>query len=219
MRKVDELEEEASRLRRKKRQILAAAALLIIGVCVYGWVDAVLAPPPVVTPQRTDVGGSGRKAPEDIVVYVSGMVEHPGVVKVSGGSRALDAVNAAGGLLPGAEVSGLNLAQRLRDGMQIHVPGRPVIKDEGSSPQYQPVAGAARNSSPPAGAPVPAAKVNINTATAAELDQLPGIGPAMAARIVEWRQANGPFQSGEDLKKVQGIGEAKYRKLKDKITW
>ena len=131
----------------------------------------------------------------------------------------LDAVNAAGGLLPGAEVSGLNLAQRLRDGMQIHVPGRPVIKDEGSSPQYQPVAGAARNSSPPAGAPVPAAKVNINTATAAELDQLPGIGPAMAARIVEWRQANGPFQSGEDLKKVQGIGEAKYRKLKDKITW
>lgn len=218
MRKVDELEEEATRLRLKKKQIVTATVLLIIAGCAYGWVDKLLAPSPL-PEQNAAVTGLARKAPADIVVYVSGMVEHPGVVKVTGDSRALDAVNAAGGLLPGAELSGLNLAQRLRDGMQIHVPGRPVVKSEGSSPQYQPAGGAVKNSSPPAGASVPATKVNINTAAAAELDQLPGVGPAMAVRIVEWRQANGPFQSGEELKKVPGIGETKYRKLKDKITW
>ena len=218
MRKVDELEEEATRLRLKKKQIMTVTVLLIIGACVFGWADRMLAPPPL-PEQNAAVAGLARKPPADIVVYVSGMVEHPGVVKVTGDSRVLDAVNAAGGLLPGAELSGLNLAQRLRDGMQIHVPGRPVIKSEGSSPQYQPIEGAVKNSSPPAGTPVPATKVNINTAAAAELDQLPGVGPAMAARIVEWRQANGPFQSGEELKKVPGIGEAKYRKIKDKITW
>ena len=217
MRRVDEQAEEMARLRQKKRQILAAAAIGVLCASFYGWWRKTL-PAPAVWIPPAEVVEASRKAPAELVIYVSGMVEHPGVVKVAAGMRALDAVNAAGGLLPGADASKLNLAQLLRDGMQIHVPGKPQPGTKTSI--SRPAAGAPAHPTPASAAPAsPAEKVNINTADAPELDKLPGIGPAMAAKIVEWRNANGQFQSGEDLKQVKGIGESKYQKLKDKISW
>ena len=219
MRKVDELEEQADRLRQKKRKIVAALAVGILGFSIYSWWSKTTPPQPEVPSLGAEVAEASRKPRGEIVVYVSGLVEHPGVIKLPAGSRVLDAVNAAGGLLFGAEVSKLNLAQSLRDGMQIHVPGTPAVKNDGLSPHYQVAAGTGKNSTVPSGSVAPSDKININAATAAELDKLPGVGPAMAKRIVEWRQANGPFQSGEDLKQVKGIGDAKYQKLKDRISW
>ena len=219
MRKVDELEEQADRMRHKKRKIVATLAVCILGFSVYSWWSKTAPPQPEAPSPGAEVAEASRKSRGEIVVYVSGLVEHPGVIKLPAGSRALDAVNAAGGLLFGAEVSKLNLAQPLRDGIQVHVPGIPAVKNDGLSSHYQIDAGPGKKPSSPSGSVTPSDKININTATAAELDKLPGVGPAMAKRIVEWRQANGPFQSGEDLKQVKGIGDAKYQKLKDKISW
>ena len=219
MRKVDELEEQAERLRQKKRKIVAALAVCLLGFSSYSWWSKTTPPQSDVSSSGAEVAEASRQPRGEIVVYVSGLVEHPGVIKLPAGSRVLDAVNVAGGLLFGAEVSKLNLAQPLRDGMQIHVPGTPAVKNDGISSHYQMAAGTGKNSSTPPGSIAPSDKININTATAAELDKLPGVGPAMAKRIVEWRQENGPFHSGEDLKQVKGIGDAKYQKLKDRISW
>ena len=109
-----------------------------------------------------------------------------------------DAVNVCGGLLPTADEKAVNMAQVLKDGAQLQVPVKGAAGAGGSG----------KDSS---------GRVSINTADEKALDTLPGIGPAMARRIVEYRQSNGGFQSLEDLKKVKGIGAAKFEKLKDKV--
>ncbi len=134
----------------------------------------------------------------EITVYVTGAINKPGVVTVREGARMADAVKACGGLLPTADGEKVNMAQVLKDGQQVRVPE----KQAGSSA-------------------LPAntgkAPININTASAEELDALPGIGPAMAKRIIEYRETEGAFTAIEDIKKVKGIGEAKFEKMKDKI--
>ena len=153
------------------------------------------------------------KAPakeSEIVVYVAGAVNRPGVVQLAEGARAKDAVDACGGFLPTADTNGVNLAQKLKDGMQVTVPEK--------SPQGTAVQGAAGGAQAGAAKPLPEGMVNINTADEKELDKLPGIGPAMAKRIVEYRMENGAFQAPEEIKRVKGIGDAKYEKMKDKIA-
>lgn len=146
----------------------------------------------------------------EIVVYVAGAVNHPGIVRLAEGARAKDAVDACGGFLPTADTNGVNLAQKLKDGMQVTVPEK--------SPQGTAVQGAAGGAQAGAAKPLPEGMVNINTADEKELDKLPGIGPAMAKRIVEYRMENGAFQAPEEIKRVKGIGDAKYEKMKDKIA-
>ena len=147
----------------------------------------------------------------EIVVYVAGAVNHPGVVRLAEGARAKDAVDACGGFLPTADTNGVNLAQKLKDGVQVTVPEKAPVAAEGRAAQGAPTAsGAARS--------LPDGMVNINTADEKELDKLPGIGPAMAKRIIEYRTENGAFQSPEEIKRVKGIGDAKYEKMKDKIV-
>ena len=146
----------------------------------------------------------------EIVVYVAGAVNRPGVVQLAEGARAKDAVDACGGFLPTADTNGVNLAQKLKDGMQVTVPEK--------SPQGAAVQGAAGGAQAGAAKPLPEGMVNINTADEKELDKLPGIGPAMAKRIVEYRTENGAFQAPEEIKRVKGIGDAKYEKMKDKIA-
>lgn len=114
-----------------------------------------------------------------------------------------DAINACGGVLPNADHENINMAQVLKDGQQLRVPE----KTNGSSQ-----AGTAGNSGTGK-----AGLVNINTADEKALDALPGIGPAMAKRIIEYRETEGQFQTIEDLKKVKGIGDAKFNKMKDKL--
>jgi competence protein ComEA len=129
-----------------------------------------------------------------ISVYVNGAVATPGVYTLPEGSRVEDAINAAGGLLSGAEAENINLAQLLKDEQHIDVPG---IVDTGH---------------------VNAGRVNINTATAAELDALPGIGETTAQAIVDYRLENGPFQVVQDIMNVPGIGPAAYALIKDYIN-
>ena len=139
-----------------------------------------------------------------VTVYVSGEVKKPGLVTLDEDKRVADAVNAAGGVIETADVDHINMAAHLEDGMQVRVPMR--LRDAGEK-------GAAASTGRQT-----AGKINLNTATEKELQELPGIGPAMSARIVEYRESNGAFQNIDDIKKVRGIGASKFEKLKDRVT-
>ncbi len=145
----------------------------------------------------------------EIVVYVSGEVANPGVVRLAEGSRAIDAVNACGGVLPTADMNGINMAQSLKDGMQLIVSERQPAQTQSSVVSS---GGLATEASAAGG------RVNINQADVKGLQALPGIGPAMAQKIVDYRTQNGSFQVPEDIQKVKGIGPAKFEKMKDRIT-
>ena len=139
-----------------------------------------------------------------IFVHVEGAVAAPGLLELSEGSRVYDAIQAAGGFAEDARHDAVNLARVLTDGEQIVVPS---IQTDGGSD-------AASAASPG----TTAGKVNINTADAATLDTLPGIGASTAAKIVADREANGPFKTIEDLKRVSGIGDKKFSQLEGCIT-
>lgn len=153
----------------------------------------------------------------EIVVHVSGAVTSPGLVRCPAGARVDDAVRAAGGALPEADVTALNLARPLSDGEQIHVP----VPGEDPLP-VQPTAasaGAAAGSDAAGGAAADGAAgpVDINTASSEQLQQVPGIGPSIAGRIIEHRETNGPFSSVDQLEEVSGIGPATLEKLREHV--
>lgn len=130
----------------------------------------------------------------NIYIDVAGKVKKPGVYQIPQGSRAIDAIKAAGGAKTGVDLSDINLAHVLVDGEQIYVGyqvGRSAIGATG--------------------------KININRATQSEFDTLPGIGPVLAARIITYRNKNGLFTTVEDLQKVSGIGGAKFNDIKDRL--
>ncbi|CAN2212684.1 ComEA DNA uptake protein and related DNA-binding proteins [Candidatus Nanopelagicaceae bacterium] len=137
-----------------------------------------------------------------LVIDVTGEVVSPGVYELPAGSRVIDAIRAAGGAKAKAALSELNLARVIKDGEQIYVD---LIYTAGSR---------ARAGSK---ASVPRGPININRATASDLDSLDGIGPVIAKRIIAFRTANGPFTAVEDLLKVSGIGDAKFAQFKEKI--
>ena len=143
-----------------------------------------------------------------VVVHVGGAVADPGVRELAEGSRVQDAVDASGGFAEGAASDALNLARVLSDGEQVVVP----TLEESAGAQGADAAGAGASSGSAAGG-----RVNINRATAAELDTLPGVGPSTAEKIVADREANGPFATTEDLKRVSGIGDKKYEELADLV--
>ncbi len=140
-----------------------------------------------------------QNEPAPIMVYVAGAVARPGVYTLNQGARVADALNVAGGVSPDAELSGLNLAAKLRDGEKVAIPR------VGESPQT------------PGDASRSERHVNLNTASAAELDQVPGIGPVLAERILDYRESHGAFGAIEELKQVEGIGPKKFEDLKDKV--
>lgn len=153
-----------------------------------------------------------------VVVSVVGLVHTPGLVTLAPGSRIADALQAAGGAVNGADTIGLNMARPVGDGEQIvvglaPVPGQPTALGSSVATATTPTSKA-----PPPGSgsvkPKPGQAVDLNTATAAELDALPGVGPVTAAAIVAWRQANGKFTSVDQLADVEGIGPARLEKLR-----
>ncbi len=152
----------------------------------------------------TDVNNPDNNTDEAIVVYVNGEVNSPGLVSLKPDSRIADAIQACGDFTPNADKSSVNLAQKAVDGMQINVLSVAIHT--------------ANNENDDNGKINSDSKVNINTATKEELDTLPGIGPAMADRIIEYRQTNGSFKNIDEIKNVRGIGEAKFAKMQDKIT-
>jgi competence protein ComEA len=152
-----------------------------------------------------------------IIVHVAGQVVTPGVFHLAVGARVVDAIELAGGLAPAADADVINLASPLADGQRIYVPmvGQvppPVVAGTGGvSPPAGSVSGAGTTGS--SGGPVA-----INSATAEELDSLPGVGPATAAAIIAHRDQHGPFSSVEQLGDVRGIGPAKLEALRDLVT-
>lgn len=155
---------------------------------------------------------SGRVEDAELVVYVCGQVANPGVYEFPPGSRIGDAIERAGGFGPDAATDALNLAQSLQDEQQVYVPSSDESQVPESSSQNGPVSSANAGVSGQSDA-----LVNINTASAAELISLPGVGEATAAKIIASRDNEGPFQAIEDLKRVSGIGDKKYEALKDLI--
>ena len=224
-----------------RRLLLGAVALACIGV--VGW--RLLAPPPPPAEMRLPfaqpsaagngggdgpsdtAGGDGggnaatasatTAAATDVVVHVAGAVVSPGVRRLPPGSRVIDALDAAGGALPGADLPRINLAAPLVDGQQVYVPEpgeQPPVAAGAGVPGGAGVAGGVAG---PAGS-VPGALVDLNTATGEQLDTLPGVGPATAAAIIAHRDQNGPFTSVDQLLDVRGIGEAKLELLRDLVS-
>lgn len=146
-------------------------------------------------------------------VHVGGAVAAPGVYDLAEGSRVLDAVNLAGGFAEGAARDALNLARAVADGEQVLVPSEADLAASASMPASSDGGASASGS----GGAVLNGKININAASAAELDALPGVGASTAEKIVADREANGPFKTIEDLKRVSGIGDKKFAALADAI--
>ncbi|MEW1955232.1 ComEA family DNA-binding protein [Terrabacter sp. NPDC080008] len=160
-------------------------------------------------------GGEGP-----VVVHVVGQVNRPGVVQLRQGARVADAITAAGGTLRGADLSALNLARLVQDGEQIRVPrpGEAPVAAAGVPAGGGTGSGGASGPGGTAGAPGSSALVSLNSADVAALDTLPGVGPVLAQRIVDWRTEHGRFTSIDELGEVSGIGDKMLAQLRPKVT-
>ena len=186
--------------------ILCSVLSLIVGAVIGHFVTRPQDSPPIIvsTPLPT-LTPPPSPTPSPIRVHVAGAVHQPGVYQLPAGSIVQDAIDVAGGPASDADLDRINLAIELRDQQQVYVPR------EGETHSPPPISGGG-------GAADTGALVNINTATAAELETLPRIGPTMAGRILEYREANGPFKAIEDIQNVQGIGLTTFEGLRDLIT-
>lgn len=162
--------------------------------------------------QRTSETPSGSAAAtqeaDQIVVDVEGAVNAPGLYTLPADARVGEAIQAAGGLAANAQPGAANLAQKLADGEQVIIPTIEQTQDAEQTSASSGKTGSSANKE---------AKININTASAEELQELSGVGPALSERIVDYREANGRFAKIEDLQNVSGIGETRFANLKDKI--
>jgi competence protein ComEA len=216
--------------RRGVKALAAVAVVVVLIAALLAWrarprVDPV-APPgtdpaaavsvddPAAPGDASGLAASGRAAsgpaasgPPEVVVAVGGKVRKPGLVQLPPGARVADALRAAGGADPGVDVAPLNLARKVTDGELIMVgvtlpPGTAATGPAANPAPGQPGAG----------------PINLNTATLADLDTLPGVGPVLAQRIVDAREAQGGFKAVSDLREVEGIGTSRYEQLKDLVT-
>ena len=159
---------------------------------------------------------------ETIVVHITGEVKKEGVIYLAKGARIIDAIKEAGGETKQADLSQVNLAYELKDGQKLYIPNKNekiseyIIDESGQNMGESTSSGESElnNNEEKYNKNI---KVNINSATLEELDNLPGIGPALANRIIEYREENGKFKNIEDIQNVKGIGESKYNDIKEKI--
>lgn len=178
---------------------LLAAGILLLASNRPGGAAVTLVPPPT---------------PAPLVVHITGAVAQPGVYHLPVGGRLQDVVALAGGCLPAADTQAVNLAARLEDGQRVNIPLQAAPNAVLPAPAAPPEGTAAVQPT----LPTSAERININTASAAELDTLPGIGPVTAAKIIAYRQAHGPFQTIASIEDVPGIGPVTLARIQDLIT-
>ncbi|MBD7958680.1 helix-hairpin-helix domain-containing protein [Microbacterium sp. Sa4CUA7] len=182
--------------------VIAALAVTV----AVGILRTTTAPVETITISETDAALAASPAAAPVYVHVSGAVTTPGLYRLDEGARVVDAVSAAGGFGDAADEAAVNLARVISDGEQLHVP----VIGEAPPPELAPGAGGPGTA--------PGGKVNLNSADIATLDTLPRIGPAMAQRIIDWRDENGRFTSVDDLLAVPGIGDKMLAALRELVT-
>jgi competence protein ComEA len=184
-----------------RRQLFAAAvAVAILLVLLVRHMGGTRSAAPVVTPLPAPARAAKPAAAKLLVIDVAGAVRRPGLYRLRSGSRIDDAIAAAGGVTAKAQLDAVNLAAPVADGEQVVVPGRGAV--------------GATAASPPAAGSSPSAPLDLNTATAEQLDSLPGVGPVTAQKILDYRQQHGAFHSVAELEGVPGIGPGRLAQLK-----
>jgi competence protein ComEA len=190
--------------------IAVAASVLLVWWLLAGRPETSEPAAPLAFGESTAPAGASKAPVVELVVDVVGKVRKPGIVTVPKGSRVYQAIEAAGGLKGRVDTASLNMARVLTDGEQIVVGLEPVTAPAGAAPGPAAAPGSASGAG--------GTKVNLNTATAEQLDTLPGVGPVTAQAILDWREENGRFGSVEDLLDVKGIGDATLAELRDHIS-
>jgi competence protein ComEA len=195
----------------------AAALGVVGGLCVAGAALLVSS-----RPRGQPIQLLPPPTPASLVIHLVGAVVHPDVYTLPPGSHIQDAIQAGGGLLPDADPQAVNLAAPVEDGAQIVIPFRSTqaVENATSVNNAAAIESTVVTATPRFSQRAPGAstQININTASQAELESLPGIGPVLAKRIIEYRQVHGPFAEIQDIERVSGIGPATYQKIKELIT-
>lgn len=194
---------QQARARPKLAATLTLAASAIVGACAL-LVSVRGAPPEpeLLIPRAT----ASTEAPTtELYVHVAGAVARPGLYKVGAGSRVADVLDAAGGPTADGDVDQLNLAAKVGDGERVYVPRAGEVAAPGASP--------GEGADSPSSASAATGPLNLNTATQAQLEELPGVGPSTAKAIIQYREKNGRFRAVEELLDVRGIGPSKFAEI------
>ncbi len=193
--------------RRASIGLIAFLALITLAVSAFTWREMRQAPAPIVIHEPTQAANPPVAM---IKVQVTGAVKRSGVYTLPQGARGEDALKMAGGALPNANPDAINLAERLEDGQRLEVPVKGEAIEEGKeAPTRRP----ATDSQHKRGKTPPSRKININTASIEQLQELPGVGEKTAENILQVRKNNGGFRSVQDLMQVHGISQAKFKKM------
>lgn len=204
----------------KKQKIIAIILITIIGIGIYCYTNAIENTSEEEIENVLEVAQTNttkETEEKNIFVHIAGCVQKEGMLELSSNSRIADAIEKAGGLTQEADLSDINLAYLLEDGMKIYIPNQNERQENNEKTEDT----AKTENTPSMQIQDTNTKqdvININTATQEELDTLPGIGPATAAKIIAYRKEKGKFNNKEEIKEVSGIGEAKYEKIKEYIS-
>ena len=204
----------------KKQKIILIILITIIGIGIYCYTNAIENTSEEEIENVLEVAQTNttkETEEKNIFVHIAGCVQKEGMLELSSNSRIADAIEKAGGLTQEADLSDINLAYLLEDGMKIYIPNQNERQENNEKTENT----AKTESTPSMQIQDTNTKqdvININTATQEELDTLPGIGPATAAKIIAYREEKGKFNNKEEIKEVSGIGEAKYEKIKEYIS-
>ena len=166
------------------------------------------------TNESSETTQNTEEEKKEIVVHIAGAVQTEGIIFLQEGDRISEAIEKAGGTTDEADMSQINLATSLEDGMKVYIPKKGEEIETQTNSQIDLAQGTTKQNTQKQ----KSSKININKATQAELETLPGIGPSTASKIIVHREENGKFESIENIKDVSGIGDAKYNSIKDLIT-
>jgi competence protein ComEA len=206
----------------KQKKIIGIVGIIIVVVIIYFVYnrkenDSIDVNEDILVQNNTNTSISSEEEIKDtIIIHIAGAVKTPGVVELEEGARMEDAIEAAGGLTEDADISNVNLAYVLDDGIKINIPS---LNDTETSEDEEIITenngeNIVENTS---NSLATSTKININKASQTELETLPGIGASLATRIIEYRDNSGKFGAIEDIKNVNGIGDSKFENIKDLI--